>query len=174
MKVRQGIFDEYDKKIMDISGIHTMSTLDLEFKENEVFETWKDSTLYLKVIKHQKDTEYTMSSLMQMQFEIVSVDFKEDTVEMLEIKLATLLDIPVEKVIIILRHERGYDGTVTAEYFNMDWRKPKVLSQASKFEHGFYLFVEENSHTEKFDNFEWVKLFKAEQDLMSVSVNNPE
>jgi hypothetical protein len=64
MKVRQGVFDQYDKQIMDIEGIHSMSTLDLEFKENNAFETWNDSTLYLKVIKHQKDTEYTMSSLM--------------------------------------------------------------------------------------------------------------
>jgi hypothetical protein len=72
------------------------------------------------------------------------------------------LDIPIEKIVIILRHERGYDGQVSSEYFNMGWRKPKLLSEASKFEHGHYLYVEENDPKEKFNNCEWVKAFKAE------------
>jgi hypothetical protein len=38
-----------------------------------------------------------------------------------------MFDIPVERLIVILRHEHIYNNTVRAELYNIDWRKEKKI-----------------------------------------------
>ena len=53
MKVRMAVFDQYDSQLMDVKGILSLSTLDLEIinSETNTFEEWSDDTLYLKAVK---------------------------------------------------------------------------------------------------------------------------
>ena len=53
MKVRMAVFDQYDSQLMDVKGIRSLSTLDLEIMNSETntFEKWSDDTLYLKAVK---------------------------------------------------------------------------------------------------------------------------
>jgi hypothetical protein len=53
MKVRMAVFDQYDSQLMDVKGIRSLSTLDLEIinSETNTFEEWSDDTLYLKAVK---------------------------------------------------------------------------------------------------------------------------
>ena len=52
------------------------------------------------------------------------------------------MDIPEDQVIILLRHEQF---NVRVELFNMDWCRPKKISEMrTKLSHGHCLFVEQN------------------------------
>jgi len=83
-----------------------------------------------------------------------------------------MYDIPVDKLIIMLRHEKVFNDSVRAEYFNMAWRKDKKLSECSQFDHGAILFIEEGEPN-KYDSYNWKKLFSKEQEKMTLSFNEP-
>ena len=88
--------------------------------------------------------------------------------------IAEKLGMPVHKVIIMLRHERGLANTVTCEYFNMDWRKPKLVSDFSTLQHGVTLYVEENDPAVGYDKFHWKQEFDAEIEKITVNLSTAE
>jgi len=50
--------------------------------------------------------------------------------------VSELFDIPVDKLIILIRHEHLYNNTVRSELYNMDWRRTKSIDEASRLDHG--------------------------------------
>jgi hypothetical protein len=66
-----------------------------------------------------------------------------DTVEHLERKISDMFDIPVERLVVLLRHEHIYNNTVRTELYNIDWRRSKKIDDASRLDHGNLLYVEE-------------------------------
>jgi len=161
--------------LLDIPGIHSHATLDLEFKDEDGnYEQWNEDHLYIKIVRFTPGTEYDFTRLHSIPMDVITVNFKTDKVSDLEKQLSESFGIPVEKLLIILRHEKSYEGTVTPEWFNMGWRKDKILSECSKFEHGHFLFIEETDPSIGHNNFEWFKLFNAEEDTITLNVNNPE
>ena len=56
--------------------------------------------------------------------------------------MAEALCIPVESLIMFLRHEHGYNSTTSTEYFNLDWRRPKIIKDVSKLDHGKIMYCE--------------------------------
>lgn len=112
--------------------------------------------MHLRAVSWKQGEVYDFSNLDAFDgVEIVSVNVVDSKVNELEKALSELFDIPEDKLIILLRHEKGYNNAVSCEYFNMDWRKPKKISECSKFEHGQYLFVEEGDPAGNFNEFHW-------------------
>ena len=62
---------------------------------------------------------------------------------MLDQRLAEMFDIPVERLVVFLRHEHVYNNSVRTELYNIDWRKNKTIEDASRLDHGAILYVEE-------------------------------
>jgi hypothetical protein len=54
-----------------------------------------------------------------------------------------MFGISVENLVVFLRHEHIYNNSVRTELYNIEWRKPKKIEDASKIDHGTILFVEE-------------------------------
>ena len=54
----------------------------------------------------------------------------------------------------------------------MDWRKSKLISQCSKFEHGLTLFIEENDNKADFNSFKWKIEFEKATDKITVNLND--
>lgn len=74
----------------------------------------------------------------------------------MEIQISELFDIPVDKLVVLLRHEHISNNTVRAELYNIDWRKSKKIEDASKLDHGTVLYVEEaDSQKAKMETFKW-------------------
>jgi len=48
-----------------------------------------------------------------------------------------------------LRREQGYSGKITADYYNMDWRREKLIGSSGKLDHGQVMFCEFNIHGAK-------------------------
>lgn len=86
--------------------------------------------------------------------------------------MSEALDIPVANCIVFLRHEHGYNSSTSTEYYNMEWRKTKVISEVSKFDHGKVLFVEQGIHGQKFDEYKWQNEFAQEASKITISVND--
>ena len=72
----------------------------------------------------------------------------------------------------LLRHEHGYNTTTTTEYFNMEWRRDKLVSECSKFEHGKVIFCEEGVHGAVFNTYHWHQEFSSEAERISISIND--
>ena len=162
---------------MDVKEIRNLVTLDLEFmnEETNLFEEWSEDTMYLKAVNWVEGQEYDFTRLHTLPTEIIAINSKVHTTEDLQKQLSELFGLNYENTIIVLRHEKGYDGSISPEYFNMPWRKGKLLSEGTKFEHGFFVFVEETDPTKtKFEGFNWVMQFRLEKDNITLNVNNPE
>ena len=126
MKVRLGVFDAYQKPLIEMKELYGRSTLDLEFKdESGNFEEYNPNWLHLRALKWEEGLNYDFSKPDSFQTAIVRVDPKTETVSQLEEKLSEALDIPVENCIILLRHEHGYNSSTSTEYYNMEWRRTK-------------------------------------------------
>jgi hypothetical protein len=92
----------------------------------------------------------------------------------LEERISAMFDIPVEKLVILLRHEHIYNNTVRTELYNMDWRKPKTIEEASRLDHGQLLYIEEGDpKTGKLDTFNWHLEFTKDQGRLSLLLNDP-
>jgi len=85
--------------------------------------------------------------------------------------LSETFGIPRERLIIELRHERGYNNSVSCEYFNLDWRKTKKVGEIASLKHGIVLFVEENDPKANFDTYKWKTEFDQEMDKITVNVS---
>lgn len=84
-----------------------------------------------------------------------------------------MFDIPADKLIILLRHEHIYNNTVRAELYNMDWRLPKLIDDASRLDHGAFLFIEEGDPKAKLETFKWHLEFTKDQDRLQLVFNDP-
>ena len=72
-----------------------------------------------------------------------------------------------------MRHEHGYNNSVSTEYYNMEWRRPKLIFEASKgIEHGKVLFCEFGEHGAKFDTFKWQQEFSLDAEKITISIND--
>jgi hypothetical protein len=78
-----------------------------------------------------------------------------DTVADLDRIISEMFDIPVNRLVILLRHEHIYNNTVRTELYNIDWRKPKLIDEASRLDHGAMLYVEEADPNDKLESFKW-------------------
>jgi hypothetical protein len=83
------------------------------------------------------------------------VNKKTDTVKTLEERLSALYDIPLDRLVILLRHEHLYNNTVRSEIYNMDWRRDKTIEDASRLDHGTVLYVEEGNPKGKLEELSW-------------------
>ena len=85
-----------------------------------------------------------------------------------------MFDIPQDELIILLRHERGYNSTVATEFYNMEWRRNKKICDAnSKFEHGCVLYCERGNPVDDFNKRKWKIEFDSETSRITLSVNDP-
>lgn len=58
--------------------------------------------------------------------------------------LSELFDLPEDRLVIFLRHEHVYNHSVRTELYNIEWRWPKSIEEASgRLDHGTILYVEE-------------------------------
>jgi len=145
-----GIQAKMDTQLMDISELRPHAPLDMEFRnfdlngdENNGFEFFNKNTVFLKAVKFEADVNYDFErGLDKIPTKIVAFNMRTSKVSDMEKELAELFSIDQNKVVIVLRHEK-VDGSVTPEYFNMDWRREKRLMECSKFEHGGFIFIEE-------------------------------
>jgi Fe2+ transport system protein FeoA len=149
------------------------TTLDLEVKdESGNFEAYESEWIYLKAVAWQPNTTFDFTKPESCQAHVVKIHSKQNRVSDMEVALSTLFGIPQERLIIQLRHEKGYNNTVTCEYFNMDWRKPKLVGDFASLAHGVTLFVEENDPKGDFNNYKWKKEFDSEIEKITVNLSN--
>jgi hypothetical protein len=80
------------------------------------------------------------------------------------------MGIPEDQVIILLRHEQF---NVRVEYLNMDWCRPKKISEMrSKITHGHCLFVEQNEIKKTpFDKLSWYRCMMMHESLFKLYIS---
>ena len=162
-----------------MSQLHKLSFhnyLDLmpEIKTAEgVFETYNPDWAFIRVLKYVEGEAFDFRNVDKMQWQVMRLDKKQETVAVLEERISAMFDIPVDKLIIILRHEHIYNHTVRTELFNMDWRKGKTIEEASRLDHSQILFVEEGNPKDKLEAFKWHQEFTSDQDRLSLLLNDP-
>jgi hypothetical protein len=105
--------------------------------DDDMFEEYDPDTLYLRVIKYVEGEEYNISRPDSLPTQVIKVNKKKDKVSDLDSKLGEMFGIPSDRVVVLLRH-----GDRT-ELYNMAWRKPKHIEDASRLDHGAILYVEE-------------------------------
>lgn len=80
---------------------------------------------------------------------MITINKSKDSVADLDNKLGDMFGIPPEKLIVLIRH-----GDRT-ELFNIEWRKPKKIGEASRLDHGAILYVEEGDPNQQLNNYKW-------------------
>ena len=145
----------------------------MEFKDEEGnFDEYNSDWMYLRVVKHEDDLNYDWSRPDSFPTEKIRINPKTDKVEALEEKVASVLHIPIENLIIFLRHEHGYNSSSSTEYYNMDWRKPKIISEVSKLDHGKVLYCEIGVPMAQINTYKWNAEFATEAERITISVND--
>lgn len=92
----------------------------------------------------------------------------------MNLKLSEMFDIPEDRLVIFLRHEHVYNHSVRTELYNIEWRWPKSIEEASgRLDHGTILYVEEADPKQQFDTFKWNIEFTKEQDRLNLIFNDP-
>jgi len=176
LKVRLAIYDEYDSNLLKFKTL--WSTLDLEIKDPVTgFEEYNSNWLYIKTLQWQAENSFDFSKPGSYPTQVIKVDTKQEKVSDLELKISELYGIPLEKLVICLAHEHAYNSSVTCEFYNMDWRKDKLICESGKLEHGVTLFVEENDPKSDFNLFKWKLEFEKASEKISISlndINNPD
>ena len=173
MKVRLGIFDSYETSLLEMKNLYGRSTLDLELKDEAGnFEDYNADWVHLRAIKWEDGLNYDYSRPDSFPSELIVINPKKDTVSKLEAKLSAAMNIPVENMIVFLRHEHAYNDTASTEYFNIAWRRTKLIAECSKLDHGKVLFCEHGEHGAQFNTYHWQQEFASEAERISVSVND--
>ena len=173
MKVRLGVIDQYDLQLVEYEKLHQRAMLDLEFKVDGEFEEFNPNWIYLKAIKWEEDMSYDFSKPDSVNTQVIKVDSRNEKVKDLNKRLSEMLEIPEEYLIIMLRRDHGYNSKITAEYYNMEWRNEKIVSDVSKFEHGQILFCEFGEHgADNYKNYKWKAEFERESERITVSIND--
>ena len=173
MQVRLGIFDEYGEALVTFNLNHSRSTLDLEFKDGHGnFEECDPSWVHLKAVAYEEEMTYDFAQPDSFPTKVVRINGRQDKVCDLEKQLSEMLEIPEAELIVLLRHEHGYNGTVSTEYYNMPWRRDKKIADVSKFTHGTVLYCERGKPDDHFDTRKWKQEFDSEGERISLSVND--
>ena len=151
-KVKMQIYDNLDKTLVELM-FKSFVRLYLEIKsDEEEFELYDPDSLTLKVIKYVEGERYDFKNLDSLPTQTIIVNKAKETVAELENKLSEMFGIPSDRIAIILKHN-SHNNTIKPEVYNMAWRKPKAIADASKLEHGTILFIEEGDLKEKLENF---------------------
>ena len=128
MQVRLGIFDKYEDTLLSMQSLYARSILDMEFKDDAGnFEEYNSNWIYLKAVAYEEGMTYDFSQPDSFPTKVIRIDMTNDKVSDLEKQLAEVLEIPSKELIILLRHERSYNNTVSTEYYNMAWRREKKI-----------------------------------------------
>ena len=107
------------------------------------------------MLKHVEGEVFDVRNVDKMPWQVMQVDKKVETVKELEERISIMFDIPVDKLVVLLRHEHIYNNTVRTELYNIDWRKPKTIDDASRLDHAQMLYVEEGDPKGKLETFKW-------------------
>lgn len=54
----------------------------------------------------------------------------------------------------------------------MPWRKPKIIADCSKFDHGKVLYCELGEHGAQYNTYKWQQEFSTEAERITISVND--
>ena len=155
LKARLNAYDHWDFQLHKLL-FHNYMDLLVEIKsEGETFAEFNPDTLFLRVLKYVEDQKYEFGRPESLPAQVIQVDRKHETVEMLDKRLAEMFDIPQERLVVLLRHEHIYNNSVRTELYNIDWRKAKTIEDASRLDHGAVLFVEEADPGQQFDTLRW-------------------
>ena len=174
MQVRLGIFDKYEDTLLSMQSLYARSILDMEFKDDAGnFEEYNSNWMYLKAVAYEEGMTYDFSQPDSFPTKVIRIDMTNDKVSDLEKQLAEVLEIPSKELIILLRHERSYNNTVSTEYYNMAWRREKKIQEVSKFDHGAVLYCERGLPEDNFDERKWKQEFATEAERMTLSMNDP-
>ena len=158
MDVRLDVFDGYEQTLIETKNFK--QTLELELKDEEgKFEEYNPNWLFLRAIKWEEGLDYDYSKPDSFPSAKIKVDPLKQKVGDLEEQVSAALDIPVQNLIILLRHEHGYNSTSSTEYYNMEWRRPKIIKDVSKLDHGKVLFCEYGEHGAAFNPYKWQQEF---------------
>lgn len=87
------------------------------------FEPYNPDWAFIRVLKFVEGEPFDYRNVEKMYWQVMRVDKKQETISILEERISAMFDIPVDKLIIIMRHEHIYNHTVRTELYNMDWRK---------------------------------------------------
>ena len=113
--------------------------IDLMFEtrtDDEEFEDFDPDWLYLRVIRFVEGDEYDFSKQHLFPTQLIKVNRNKDLVSKIDEIVADMFGIPQERVVILLRKENTSGTEVIPELYNMDWRKPRIISQVSRLDHG--------------------------------------
>lgn len=81
MKVRLGVYDQYEQTLLEMKQLYGRSTLDLELKDNEGnFEEYNPNWLHLRVLKWEEGLNYDYSRPDSFPTEKIRIDPKKETV----------------------------------------------------------------------------------------------
>ena len=173
MKVRLGIFDQYAETLLEIKNLYGRSTLYLELKDADGnFEEFNPNWVHLRVIRWEEGQSYDYSRPDSFPTQMLKIDPKTETVLQMEQRIAEMLDIPLESLIVLLRHERAYNNSVATEIYNMDWRRDKLIGDVSKLEHGKVLYCELGVQGQQLTAYSWHQEFQLESERITVSIND--
>ena len=128
--------------------------------------------MHLRAVKWEEGLDFDYSRPDSFPTEKIVIDPKKETVQQLEEKLSEALSIPIENLIVFLRHEHGYNSSVSTEFYNMPWRKPKIIAECSKFDHGKVLYCELGEHGAQYNTYKWQQEFSTEAERITISVND--
>ena len=82
MKVRLGVFDSYEKPLIEMKDLYGRSTLDLEFKDEAGnFEDYNSNWLHLRALKWEEGLDYDFSRPDSFPTVCIKVDPYKESVE---------------------------------------------------------------------------------------------
>lgn len=154
-----GVHDQHMVQLHKLNFVNYLDLVPEITTPDHPFETYNPDWAYLRVLKYVDGEPFDYRVIDKMKWQVLRVDKKAETVAQLEERISEIFDIPVDKLVILLRHEHIYNNTVRTELYNMDWRKPKTIEEASRLDHGQVLFVEENDPKSKLETFKWHQEF---------------
>lgn len=76
----------------------------------------------IKVIKYVEGETYDIKKPETLPAQSIEVNKKDETVADFEKKVAELYDIPVERLVMLLRHN-SFNNSIRIEIYNMPWRR---------------------------------------------------
>ena len=117
-----------------------------------------------------------LKELAQYPYELIKIDIKNDKISNLESVISQQTSIPIDKLVIIIRHEPILIGDIRIEYFNYDKKQfglDKKLSEVkTKLTHGQILFIEQQSEPEvPYEQLNWYKIMSNEVNLINLYIN---
>ncbi|CDW83714.1 ubiquitin carboxyl-terminal hydrolase family protein [Stylonychia lemnae] len=173
LKAKLQVYDQFDQQLHKLN-FQNFITLLVELKtEDQEFEAYDPNNHYFRVLKFVEDVHYDFSKQDTLPTQLIVVNKKQETVADLDKRLSEMFDIPVERLVIFLRHENIYNNTVRTELYNIDWRKKMTIENGAKLDHGCIMYVEEGDPKQKLDDFNWHKEFVKDQEQLKILFHDP-